>query len=359
MSTVPVPLVFGDYALEDRYRLDKGRVYLTGIQALVRLPMMQRQRDLAAGLNTAGFISGYRGSPLGGVDQALWKAQEHLERHNIKFQPGVNEELAATAVWGTQQVNLFPGAKYDGVFAHVVRQGPGRRSLRRRVQARELRRHVEARRRARCSPATTTAAKSSTLPHQSEHEFAAAMIPVLYPAGVQEILDLGLHGFAMSRYLGLLGRLQGDLRHRRELGVASTSIRDRVDIVVPDDFAAAAGRRSTSAGPTRRSTRKRGCTDYKIYAALAIAAPTGSTASSSIRRRRALGIIDHRQELPRRAARRSTTSASTRPRRARSASACTRSACPGRSSPTACASSPRGSRKSWSSRRSARSSSTR
>jgi indolepyruvate ferredoxin oxidoreductase len=103
---------------------------LTGIQALVRLPMMQRQRDLAAGLNTAGFVSGYRGSPLGGLDHALWKARDHLKRHNVHFQPGLNEDLAATAVWGTQQVNLFARArKVDGVFSHLVRQGPGRRPL--------------------------------------------------------------------------------------------------------------------------------------------------------------------------------------------------------------------------------------
>ena len=99
MSTAvtPVPLVFGDYALEDRYRLDKGRVYLTGIQALVRLPMMQRQRDLAAGLNTGGFISGYRGSPLGMYDNALWTAKRYLKENNIHFQPGLNEDLAATS----------------------------------------------------------------------------------------------------------------------------------------------------------------------------------------------------------------------------------------------------------------------
>ena len=121
----PVPLVFGDYALEDRYRLDKGRVYMTGIQALVRLPMMQRQRDLAAGLNTGGFISGYRGSPLGMYDHALWTAKKYLKDNNIHFQPGINEDLAATAVWGTQQVNLFPGAKVDGVFSIWYGKGPG------------------------------------------------------------------------------------------------------------------------------------------------------------------------------------------------------------------------------------------
>ena len=103
--------------LDDKYVRDDHRVYLTGIQALVRLTLVQRRRDLAAGLNTAGFISGYRGSPLGGLDEALWKAKKHLEAHHVKFQPGVNEELAATSVWGTQQVDLIGKAKYDGVFA--------------------------------------------------------------------------------------------------------------------------------------------------------------------------------------------------------------------------------------------------
>src|SRR5690606_5023508 len=98
--------------LDDKYALDSTRAYISGIEALVRLPMLQHQRDLEAGLNTAGFISGYRGSPLGGLDQALWKARSWLDRHHIHFQPGVNEDLAATAVWGSQQVGLFPGAKY-------------------------------------------------------------------------------------------------------------------------------------------------------------------------------------------------------------------------------------------------------
>ena len=112
-------------SLDDKYALDRGRVYLTGTQALVRLPMMQRQRDVAAGLNTACFISGYRGSPLGGFDLELWRAKRFVERNHVHFQPGVNEDLAATAVWGSQQVGLFPGAKYDGVFAMWYGKGPG------------------------------------------------------------------------------------------------------------------------------------------------------------------------------------------------------------------------------------------
>src|SRR5499433_101995 len=111
--------------LDDKYTLERGRVYLTGTQALVRLPIMQRQRDAAAGLNTAGFVSGYRGSPLGGLDQALWRAQKYLDAHDVVFQPGVNEELAMTAVRGSQEVTLFPGAKVDGVYGMWYGKGPG------------------------------------------------------------------------------------------------------------------------------------------------------------------------------------------------------------------------------------------
>ena len=112
-------------SLDDKYTLAVGRAYMSGIEALVKLPMLQRQRDLAAGLSTAGYISGYRGSPLGGFDFALSKAQNHLKQHHIHFQPGVNEELAATSIWGSQQVNLFEGAKYDGVFGLWYGKGPG------------------------------------------------------------------------------------------------------------------------------------------------------------------------------------------------------------------------------------------
>jgi indolepyruvate ferredoxin oxidoreductase len=188
-------------SLEDKYTRESGRVFLSGTQALVRLAMIQRSRDLAAGLNTAGFISGYRGSPLGGFDQALWKARKHLESHHVFFTPGVNEELAATAVWGTQQVGLFPGAKYDGVFAMWYGKGPGV------DRCGDVFKHANAAGTAKHGGVLLIAGddhacKSSTLPHQSEHAFDAAMIPVLYPTGVQEIIELGLHGFAMSRFSG-------------------------------------------------------------------------------------------------------------------------------------------------------------
>ncbi|MFO1081800.1 MAG: indolepyruvate ferredoxin oxidoreductase family protein [Reyranellaceae bacterium] len=188
--------------LDDKYVLESGRVYLTGTQALVRLPMMQRQRDLAAGLNTAGYISGYRGSPLGGFDQALWQAKAFVKKHHIEFQPGTNEDLAATALWGTQQIHLFPGARYDGVFGMWYGKGPGV------DRSGDVFKHANYAGTSRHGGIVALGgddhmAKSSTLAHQSELAFISAGMPVIHPASVQEYLDFGLHAFALSRYSGL------------------------------------------------------------------------------------------------------------------------------------------------------------
>ncbi len=190
-------------SLDDKYTLEKGRVFITGIQALVRLPLMQRQRDLAAGLNTGGFISGYRGSPLGGYDSTLWRSKKLLEQHHVKFQPGVNEDLAATAVWGTQQIGIFAGEQpvYDGVFGIWYGKGPGV------DRSGDALKHGNL---AGTSPnggvlvlaGDDHGAKSSTTAHQSEQALIAAMIPVLYPGTVQEYLDYGMYGWALSRYSG-------------------------------------------------------------------------------------------------------------------------------------------------------------
>ncbi|TDR72497.1 indolepyruvate ferredoxin oxidoreductase family protein [Paludibacterium purpuratum] len=188
-------------ALEEKYTAQTGQVLMNGIQALVRLPMLQQDRDRAQGLNTAGYVTGYRGSPLGGVDQSMQKAEEHLKAHNVVFHPGLNEDLAATAVWGTQQVNLFPGAKYDGVYALWYGKGPGV------DRSGDVLKHGNAAGTSKHGGVLIVAgddhaAKSSTFPHQSDHALAAAMIPVLSPSGVQEVIDFGLHGWAMSRYSG-------------------------------------------------------------------------------------------------------------------------------------------------------------
>jgi len=188
-------------ALDDKYQLASGRVYLNGTQALVRLPMLQRARDERAGLNTAGFVSGYRGSPLGNVDQEFWRAKKFLETRHIRFQAGLNEDLAATAVWGTQQVTLDKNARYDGVFAMWYGKGPGV------DRTGDVFRHANAAGTSKYGGVLAIAgddhaAKSSTLPHQTEHVFKALMMPVLAPADIQEYLELGIHGFALSRYSG-------------------------------------------------------------------------------------------------------------------------------------------------------------
>lgn len=194
-------MTLAEVKLDDKYALDKGRVFLSGTQALVRLMILQHQRDLKAGLNTAGFASGYRGSPLGNVDREMWSAGKYLKAHNIKFEPGVNEDLAATAIWGSQQVNLFPGGKYDGVFSLWYGKGPGV------DRTGDVFRHGTL---SGTSPnggvlvvaGDDPACKSSTAPSQTEFAFMDAQIPVLSPANVQEFLDFGVYGYALSRYSG-------------------------------------------------------------------------------------------------------------------------------------------------------------
>src|SRR5512141_2204946 len=177
MSALPV-------SLEDKYELASGRIYLTGTQALVRLAMIQRERDLAVGLNTAGFISGYRGAPLGGFDQALWKARDYLRDHHIHFVPGVNEELAATAIWGSQQVGLFDGARYDGVFGIWYGKGPGV------DRCGDVFRHANSAGTSRWGGVLAVVgddhgAKSSTITNFSDPIFTAVGMPVLYPSNAQ------------------------------------------------------------------------------------------------------------------------------------------------------------------------------
>lgn len=221
-------------SLEDKYTLEKGRAYMSGTQALVRLPMLQKSRDQLAGLNTAGFISGYRGSPLGAVDLALWQAKKHLADKDIIFQPGLNEDLAATSVWGTQQVTMYPDATRDGVFGMWYGKGPGvDRSM-------DVFKHANSAGTAKHGGVLVLAgddhgAKSSTVAHQSEHALMAAGIPVLYPADVQEYLDYGLHGWAMSRYSGLWVAM----KCVTEVVESTASVDidpDRVKIILPDDF---------------------------------------------------------------------------------------------------------------------------
>ncbi len=259
--------------LDDKYTAKTGNIFLSGIQALVRLPIMQRERDAAAGLDTAGFISGYRGSPLGGLDENLWKAKGHLEANHVQFVPGVNEDLAATAVWGTQTVDLIGPAKYDGVFAMWYGKGPGV------DRCGDVFKHMNHAGTARHGGVLLVAgddhgAYSSTLPHQSDHIFSACMIPVLYPCNVQEYLDLGVHGWAMSRFSGCAVAFKA-LADTVESSASVDADPFRVEVKIPKDFAMPEGGLNTklSSVPLGQQARNQEALmqDYKIYAALAYA----------------------------------------------------------------------------------------
>jgi indolepyruvate ferredoxin oxidoreductase len=259
--------------LDDKYTSTSGKIFLSGIQALVRLPLMQRQRDLAVGLNTAGFISGYRGSPLGGLDETLWKTQKLLQENHIQFVPGVNEDLAATAVWGTQTVDLIGPAKFDGVFAMWYGKGPGV------DRCGDVFKHMNHAGTAKHGGVLLVAgddhgAYSSTLPHQSDHIFSACMIPMLYPCNVQEYLDLGLHAWAMSRYSGCAVGFKA-LADTVESTASVDADPFRLEIKYPEDFVMPEGglntRLSTDTLGIQARKQEALMQDYKIYAALAYA----------------------------------------------------------------------------------------
>jgi indolepyruvate ferredoxin oxidoreductase len=220
--------------LDDKYTLEEGQIYLTGTQALARLPLMQRNRDLRHSLNTAGFISGYRGSPLGGLDQTLWKAGKFLEENQITFTPGINEDLGATAVWGSQQLTLFNGALVQGVFSMWYGKGPGV------DRCGDAFKHANAAGSSRYGGVLAIAGddhacKSSTLPHQSEYAFMDASIPVLVPSNVQDILDLGLYGWALSRYSGCWVGFKV-IADTVDTSASVAVSPNRAQIILPEDF---------------------------------------------------------------------------------------------------------------------------
>ena len=262
-----IRLALEKVTLDDKYALPEGRAFMSGVQALVRLPMLQRVRDAAAGLNTAGFISGYRGSPLGGYDQALVAAKKHLAQQHIVFQPGVNEELGATAVWGTQQLDLYKEqAKHDGVFGIWYGKGPGvDRCL-------DVFKHANMAGTAQYGGVIAIAgddhvAKSSTAPHQSDHVFKACGFPTFFPSSVQDILDMGLHAFAMSRFAGVWT----GMKTIQEVVESSSSVDvspNRVKIILPEDFQMPAGGLHIR-WPDPPLEQEARLMDYKWYAALA------------------------------------------------------------------------------------------
>ena len=260
--------MLANVSLEDKYRLARGRVFLTGVQALARLPMLQQQRDVAAGLNTAGYVSGYRGSPLGGLDTALRDAGRFLREHHISAHPGINEDLAATAIWGTQQLHLFPQPKRDGIFAMWYGKGPGV------DRCGDVFKHANYAGTSKFGGVLLIAgddhgARSSAVAHQSEHTFSACGIPVLAPAGVQEYLDLGLHGWAMSRYSGCWVAM----KTTSDTVESSATVEidpGRVNIVTPADFTLPPDGVHLR-WPDPALAQEQRMQEFKIYAALAYA----------------------------------------------------------------------------------------
>ncbi len=253
--------------LDDKYSLDTGHAFMSGVQALVKLPMLQRQRDALQGKNTAGFISGYRGSPLGSYDQSLWKAKAYLKAQNIVFQPGVNEELAATALWGTQQLGFAPEGsnRFDGVFGIWYGKGPGV------DRCSDVFKHA--------NMAGTTpwggvlavagddhVAKSSTAAHQSDHIFKACGLPVFFPASVQDVLDMGVHGIALSRFAGIWSGMK-TIQEIVESSATAQIDPHRVKIILPEFDMPAGGIHIRWPDPALDQEAR--LFDYKWYAALA------------------------------------------------------------------------------------------
>src|SRR6266700_1675278 len=237
-GTLPVEaraMALNQVTLDDKYDLAKSRIFVTGFQAIVRLCLMQKERDRRAGLNTAGYVTGYRGSPLGTLDQQFMRAGGVLTKNDIKFHPATNEDLAATALSGSQHAELRGEGMYDGVFGMWYGKGPG------------VDRSGDAFRHANFAGTSKHGgvlalmgddhtAESSTTAHQTEYHFVDVMIPILNPAGVQEIMDYGLYGWAMSRFTGAWTALKCMHETVESTAVVDGSL-DRVKIIIPDDCA--------------------------------------------------------------------------------------------------------------------------
>ncbi|WP_062117389.1 indolepyruvate ferredoxin oxidoreductase family protein [Aureimonas sp. AU40] len=258
--------------LDDKYTAEQGSVFLTGIQALVRLPMTQMRRDRAAGLDTGTFISGYRGSPLGGYDQQLLKARKFLDQHDIVFQPGLNEDLAAAAVWGSQQLRLSPGAKKDGLLGLWYGKGPGV------DRCGDVFKHANAAGTARHGGVLAIAGddhtcKSSSIPHQSDHAFISAVMPVLYPSSVHEFLELGLLGVAMSRYSGCWVGFKV-ISETVETSTVVDLAQEKRQFVLPGDFDLPEGGLNLR-WPDPPLVQDERLQEHKAYAAIAFARANG------------------------------------------------------------------------------------
>ncbi|MBI5898291.1 MAG: indolepyruvate ferredoxin oxidoreductase family protein [Rhodocyclales bacterium] len=281
-------MTIANVSLEDKYRVERGRVFLTGMQALARLPMLQHELDSRAGLHTAGYISGYRGSPLGGLDTALHGAAPWLKQHDITFQPGLNEDIAATAVWGTQQLHLFPQPRFDGIFSMWYGKGPGV------DRSGDVFRHANHAGTSKHGGVLLIAgddpsARSSAVAHQSEHIFSACGIPVLAPSNLQEYLDYGLHGWAMSRYSGcwVAMKLTSDTA---ESSAVVTVDPERYEFRIPSDFQLPPDGVHLR-WPDPQLAQELRLQQYKVYAAIAYARANGLNRMIYDSPRPRLGII--------------------------------------------------------------------
>ena len=281
-----------EVTLDDKFLLTDGRVFITGVQALLRVLIDRRRIDAQEGLRTAGFLSGYRGSPLGGLDQQAHRAAQHLKAHDIVFKEGLNEDLAATAVWGSQQANLFPGARYDGVFGMWYGKAPG------------VDRTGDAFKHANFAgtwpkggvvavAGDDHSCKSSTLPSQSEFAFQDAEMPVLAPADVQDVLDFGLLGYSLSRFSGLWVGLIA-LADMMDSGVTIDVALNRHQHRLPEGFALPAGGVGIRLKdqPLDKERRLR---LYKLPAALAFAKANAIDRATLAGPRRRLGVAAHGQ----------------------------------------------------------------
>ena len=255
-------------SLDDRYTATEGRVFMSGLQALVRLPMAQMWRDRAAGLNTGALISGYRGSPLGGYDQQVMAAKKFLQPLDVHFQAGLNEDLAAAAIWGTQQLHLSPGARKDGVVGFWYGKGPGV------DRSGDVLKHANAAGSSAHGGVLAFAgddhsAKSSSIPHQSDHAFMSALMPVLYPSSIHEFLEFGLLGVAMSRYSGCWVGMKV-IADTVETSASVDLIGESRQFAIPDDFEMPPGGLNLR-WPDPPMVQDDRLQNYKGYAAIAFA----------------------------------------------------------------------------------------
>jgi len=252
-------------SLDDKYDLAQERVFVSGTQALVRLALMQKARDRRSGLDTAGYVTGYRGSPLGGLDQQFMRAEKVLKANDIRFQSGLNEDLAATALWGAQQAELRGEGKFDGVFGLWYGKGPGV------DRSGDVFRHANNAGTSRHGGVLALmgddhTCESSTTAHQSEFHFVDVMIPVLNPSGVQEIIDYGLYGWALSRFSGAWVGLKAVKDTIESTAIVDGRL-DRVEIVHPADFPMPPGGLNIRLGDTPIAQEER-LQEYKRDAVL-------------------------------------------------------------------------------------------